>query len=102
MTSITHKILKKNYIKILQDSNIWRYGQKKGAPFVCIEPWQNTADRIDSIQIYKDKKKILLNYQKIKNLNVNIQLNFKNMAQDLIITISKEKEKTRFEKMLKI
>ena len=21
---------------------------KKGAPFVCIEPWQNTADRIDS------------------------------------------------------
>ena len=59
MTSITHKILKKNYIKILQDSNIWRYGQKKGAPFVCIEPWQNTADRIDSIQIYKDKENII-------------------------------------------
>ena len=32
---------------------------KKGAPFVCIEPWQNTADRIDSIQIYKDKEGII-------------------------------------------
>lgn len=32
---------------------------KKGAPFVCIEPWQNTADRIDSTQIYKDKKNII-------------------------------------------
>ena len=44
---------------------------KKGAPFVCIEPWQNTADKIDSVQIYKIKK-ILLNYQKIKNINVNL------------------------------
>lgn len=32
---------------------------KKGAQFVCIEPWQNTADRIDSIQIYKDKENII-------------------------------------------
>ena len=32
---------------------------KKGAPFVCIEPWQNTADRIDSTQIYKDKENII-------------------------------------------
>ena len=32
---------------------------KKGAPFICIEPWQNTADRIDSIQIYKDKENII-------------------------------------------
>lgn len=32
---------------------------KKGAPFVCIEPWQNTADRIDSIQIYKNKENII-------------------------------------------
>ena len=32
---------------------------KKGAPFVCIEPWQNTADRIDSTQIYKDKQNII-------------------------------------------
>lgn len=32
---------------------------KKGAPFVCIEPWQNTADRIDSTQIYKDKEDII-------------------------------------------
>ena len=32
---------------------------KKGAPFVCIEPWQNTADRIDSTQIYKDKEGII-------------------------------------------
>ena len=32
---------------------------KKGAPFVCIEPWQNTADKIDSNQIYKEKENIL-------------------------------------------
>lgn len=32
---------------------------KKGAPFVCIEPWQNTADKIDSVQIYKDKENII-------------------------------------------
>lgn len=32
---------------------------KKGAPFVCIEPWQNTADRIDETQIYKDKENII-------------------------------------------
>ena len=32
---------------------------KKGAPFVCIEPWQNTADRIDSTQIYKEKANII-------------------------------------------
>ncbi len=32
---------------------------KKGAPFVCIEPWQNTADRIDSTQIYKEKENII-------------------------------------------
>ncbi len=31
---------------------------KKGAPFVCIEPWQNTADRIDSNQIFKNKENI--------------------------------------------
>lgn len=34
---------------------IW---SKKGAPFVCIEPWQNTADRIDSTQIFKEKENI--------------------------------------------
>ena len=32
---------------------------KKGAPFVCIEPWQNTSDRIDSTQIYKQKENII-------------------------------------------
>ena len=32
---------------------------KKGAQFVCIEPWQNTSDRIDSTQIYKDKENII-------------------------------------------
>ena len=32
---------------------------KKGAPFVCIEPWQNTSDKIDSNQIYKEKENIL-------------------------------------------
>ena len=32
---------------------------KKGAPFVCIEPWQNTADKINSTQIYKEKENIV-------------------------------------------
>ena len=34
---------------------IW---SKKGAPFVCIEPWQNTADKIDSKGIFKEKENI--------------------------------------------
>ena len=32
---------------------------KKGAPFVCMEAWQNTADRIDSTQIYKVKENVI-------------------------------------------
>ncbi len=35
---------------------IW---SKKGAPFVCIEPWQNTADKIDSNNSFKDKENII-------------------------------------------
>lgn len=34
---------------------IW---SKKGAPFVCIEPWQNTADKIDGNGIFKEKENI--------------------------------------------
>ncbi len=32
---------------------------KIGAPFVCIEPWFNTADRVDSSGIFKEKENIL-------------------------------------------
>lgn len=32
---------------------------KKGAPFVCIEPWFNTADKIDSNGKFEDKENIL-------------------------------------------
>ncbi len=35
---------------------IW---SKKGAPFVCVEPWYNTADYIDSDGIFKNKKDII-------------------------------------------
>ena len=35
---------------------IW---SKKGAPFVCIEPWFNTTDKIDSDGIFKNKENIL-------------------------------------------
>ncbi len=35
---------------------IW---SKKGAPFVCIEPWFNTADNIDSDGIFEHKENIL-------------------------------------------
>ena len=35
---------------------IW---SKKGAPFVCIEPWFNTTDKIDSNGQFKDKENIL-------------------------------------------
>lgn len=34
---------------------IW---SKRGAPFVCIEPWQNTADKIDSNGIFREKENI--------------------------------------------
>lgn len=35
---------------------IW---SKKGAPFVCIEPWYNTADYKDSTGIFEEKTKII-------------------------------------------
>lgn len=35
---------------------IW---SKKGAPFVCIEPWFNTADRVDSDGEFNNKENIL-------------------------------------------
>lgn len=33
---------------------------KKGAPFVCIEPWFNTADKIDSSKEFNKKEDILI------------------------------------------
>ena len=46
---------------------IW---SKKGAPFVCIEPWYNTADYKESTGIFEEKQKIIglkviKRYQKI-------------------------------------
>ncbi len=35
---------------------IW---SKKGAPFVCIEPWFNTADKTDSNGKFEEKEDIL-------------------------------------------
>lgn len=35
---------------------IW---SKKGAPFVCVEPWQNTADKINSNGVFKEKEDII-------------------------------------------
>lgn len=35
---------------------IW---SKKGAPFVCIELWQNTADKINSNGVFKEKEDII-------------------------------------------
>lgn len=35
---------------------IW---SKKGAPFVCIEPWFNTTDKVDSDGIFEHKENIL-------------------------------------------
>ena len=46
---------------------IW---SKKGAPFVCIEPWFNTADKVDSDGIFENKENIL-------TLNPNEKFNCK-------------------------
>lgn len=35
------------------------FWSKKGAPFVCIEPWNNTTDKIDSNGEFEDKENIL-------------------------------------------
>lgn len=35
---------------------IW---SKKGAPFVCIEPWFNTADKVDSNGVFEEKEDII-------------------------------------------
>ena len=54
---------------------------KKGAPFVCIEPWQNTADRIDSTQIYKDKEDII-ELLKDKEFECKYSIKFLNMRRN--------------------
>lgn len=48
---------------------------KKGAPFVCIEPWQNTADRIDSTGEFKTKENILTLAPK-QNFQCSYQIKF--------------------------
>ena len=35
---------------------IW---SKPGAPFVCIEPWFNTTDSVDSSGVFEEKENIL-------------------------------------------
>ena len=35
------------------------FWSKKGAPFVCIDPWHNTTDKIDSNGKFEDKENIL-------------------------------------------
>ena len=39
---------------------IW---SKPGAPFVCIEPWFNTADRVDSNGIFESKENLINLYK---------------------------------------
>ena len=51
---------------------IW---SKKGAPFVCIEPWQNTADKIDSKGILKEKENII-NLGQNKDFKCNFKIKF--------------------------
>ena len=55
--------LKENGKKLLtfdfSDFPILAVWSKVGAKFLCIEPWFNTADRVNSNGIFKDKENIL-------------------------------------------
>lgn len=51
---------------------IW---SKKGAPFVCIEPWFNTADKIDSNGIFEEKEDLIeLKPEKIFRCEYKVKL----------------------------
>ncbi len=56
-------VLKENGKKILTfdftDFPILAIWSKKGANFLCIEPWFNTADRVDSDGIYDHKENLI-------------------------------------------
>ena len=60
----SNKIYLKEYEKTILEFDftgfpylaIW---SKKGAPFVCIEPWYNIADHKESSGIFEEKKKII-------------------------------------------
>ena len=58
--SITFKEGDKKLVKVNFDGfkymGIW---SPVGAPFVCLEPWYNTCDYVDSTNEFKDKKDIL-------------------------------------------
>lgn len=51
---------------------IW---SKKGAPFVCIEPWHNTADKINSNSVFKEKENII-NLEQNKSFKCNFKIKF--------------------------
>ena len=53
---------------------IW---SKVGANFVCIEPWFNTADKIDATGEFKDKENIIV-LEKDKEFSCKYKINFKN------------------------
>ena len=48
---------------------------KIGAPFVCIEPWYNTADKINSDNQFKNKENIL-NLEPNENFNCKYKIKF--------------------------
>jgi len=50
------KILKFNFDEF-KYLGIW--SAKGEAPFICLEPWYNTADYINSTKEFKDKKDII-------------------------------------------
>ena len=54
--------------KDFPDLAIW---SKPGAPFICIEPWFSTADKIDSNGVFEEKDNLielkLLEYLEVKN-----------------------------------
>ncbi len=56
------RLIENDEVKLVLDFSGFKYlalWAKKGAPFVCIEPWYNTADYTDSDQIFEHKKDII-------------------------------------------
>lgn len=62
LTSKKVKLIENNKEKIELNFQQFKYlgiWSKPDAPFICIEPWMNTADTIDSEGIFKNKEDII-------------------------------------------
>ena len=59
--TLKNKRTKKDVLKLnYEDFNYLGIWSKAGAPFICLEPWMNTADRVNTNGVFVQKPDIII------------------------------------------